>query len=151
MLYDFELSAFCRKSHLIWFSSHERTGIFVRYYMYVISPFHPSFDSQQTHTSYTMNSEFHTPVEWFMQILYKTWMEGIHDKHDKSTISLWLLNQIGWGFWQNADYSFTILKHIDWFIILKVIDAESRGIMFFFFFFFFFLGGGQSVYLHTQK
>ena len=28
-----------------------------------------------------MNSEFHTPVEWFMQIMYKTWMEGTHDKH----------------------------------------------------------------------
>ena len=47
--------------------------IFVRY---VISPFHPSFDSQQTHTT----SEFHSPVEWFMQIMYKTWMESTHEK-----------------------------------------------------------------------
>ena len=31
-----------------------------------------------------MNSEFHTPVEWFMQIMYKTWMEGTHDKHNKN-------------------------------------------------------------------
>ena len=30
-----------------------------------------------------MNTEFHTPVEWFMQIMYKTWMEGTHDKHNK--------------------------------------------------------------------
>ena len=30
-----------------------------------------------------MNTEFHTPVEWFMQIMYKTWMEGTPDKHDK--------------------------------------------------------------------
>ena len=51
-----------------------------------------------------MNSEFHTPVEWFMQIMYKTWMEGTHDKHlKKNPISSWLLNQIGWGFQQNAD------------------------------------------------
>ena len=30
-----------------------------------------------------MSSEFHTPDEWFMQIMYKTWMEGTHDTHNK--------------------------------------------------------------------
>ena len=33
-----------------------------------------------------MYSEFHTPVEWFMQIMYKTWMEGTHDKHNQNKI-----------------------------------------------------------------
>ena len=27
-----------------------------------------------------MNSEFHTPVEWFIQVVYK--MKGTHDKHN---------------------------------------------------------------------
>ena len=45
---------------------------------YVTSPFHPSFDSQQAHTTqWTRNST----VEWFVQIMYKTWMEGTYDKH----------------------------------------------------------------------
>ena len=48
-------------------------------------------------TLYTMNSEFHTPVEWFLQIMYKTVMEGTFDKHKK------ILNQIGWYFRQNAE------------------------------------------------
>ena len=30
-----------------------------------------------------MNSGFHTPVEWFMQIMYKTWMKGTRDMRDK--------------------------------------------------------------------
>ena len=39
-----------------------------------------------------------------MQIMYKTWIEGTHDKHnEKIPISSWLLNQIGWGFRQNVD------------------------------------------------
>ena len=35
--------------------------------------------------SRTLHNEhgIHTPVEWFMQIVYKTWMEGTHDKHNK--------------------------------------------------------------------
>ena len=54
--------------------------------MYVISPFHPSFDSQQAQQTHTaLNSEFHTPVEWFMQIMYKTWMEGTHAKLNKNS------------------------------------------------------------------
>ena len=48
-----------------------------------------------------MNSEFHTPVEWFMLIMYKTWMEGTHDKHNKNPY--FIVNQIEWGFRQNAD------------------------------------------------
>ena len=67
-----------KNKHQIWFTSHEGMGIFVRY---VISPFHPSFESKHLH--YTMNSEFHTPAEWFMQIMYRTWMEGAHDKNKK--------------------------------------------------------------------
>ena len=31
-----------------------------------------------------MNLEFQTHVEWYMQIMYKTWMEDIHDKHNKN-------------------------------------------------------------------
>ena len=49
-----------------------------------------------------MNTEFHTPFEWFMQ-MYQTWMEGTYDIPNKIYISLWLLNQIGWDFRQNAD------------------------------------------------
>ena len=32
-----------------------------------------------------MNTEFHTPFEWFMQMymLYKTWMEGTDDIPNK--------------------------------------------------------------------
>ena len=37
-----------KTNYPIWFSSHEEIGIFVRY---VISPFHPTFDRQQTHTT----------------------------------------------------------------------------------------------------
>ena len=71
------LSAFCRKP--IWFGSVV-TREYVFFVRYVISPLiHQSFDRQQTHT---MNSEFHTPVEWFMHIMYKTWMVGTHDKHN---------------------------------------------------------------------
>ena len=50
-----------------------------------------------------MNTEFHTPVEWFMQIMYKTWMEGTHDKHTKFHISSWLRNQIKWDFRRDVD------------------------------------------------
>ena len=31
-----------------------------------------------------MNTEFHTPFEWFMQMqIYKTWMEGTYDIPNK--------------------------------------------------------------------
>ena len=56
-----KLSAFCWKPRLIWFSSHKGIRFFVRY----VSPFHPNFHSQQTHTAqWTRNSTLHTPVEW---------------------------------------------------------------------------------------
>ena len=36
-------------------------------------------------TLYAMNPEFRAPVEWFMQIMYKTWMEGTRDKHNETS------------------------------------------------------------------
>ena len=48
MILKLTYSAFCRKPYPIWFSSHEEIGIFVRY---VISPFNPSFDKRQIHTT----------------------------------------------------------------------------------------------------
>ena len=49
-----------------------------------------------------MNSEFHSPVEWFMQIMYKSWMEGTHDKHIyKFLFRDYLTNSDG-GFGTNA-------------------------------------------------
>ena len=41
------------------------------------------FDREETH--YTLNTEFHTPFEWFMQMyIYKTWMEGTYDIPNKN-------------------------------------------------------------------
>ena len=43
--------------------------------------------------------------------MYKTWMESTYDKQTKKKkihISLWLLNQIEWGFrWNTDNYSWT--------------------------------------------
>ena len=86
MLYDFQ--TITNYQHFaenpIRFGSVVTKKEIVNFVRYVISLFHPSFDRQQTHTNYTMNSEFHAPVECFMQIMYKTWMEGTHDKHNKN-------------------------------------------------------------------
>ena len=48
-----------------------------------------------------MNTKFHTHVEWFMQIMYKTWMEGTYDKHIKNPY--FFMTTEPWGFRQNAD------------------------------------------------
>ena len=62
-----------------------------------------------------MNTEFHTPFEWFMTLcrcIYKTWMEGTYDIPNKNPYSL-LPNHIGWYFCRNSDnYIFIFLKHI---------------------------------------
>ena len=53
-----------------------------------------------------MNTEFHTPFEWFMQMyIYKTWMEGTYDTPNKNPHYFVTknMNQIGWGFRRNAD------------------------------------------------
>ena len=50
-----------------------------------------------------MNLEFHTPVEWFMQIMYKTWMEGTHDKHNKTSYFFVTTEPNQKGFRQNAE------------------------------------------------
>ena len=55
----------------------------VLFFRYVISPFHPSF-GQEGDSHYTMNVEFRTPFEWFMQCINKTWMEGTYDKPNKN-------------------------------------------------------------------
>ena len=93
------LSALCWKPHLIWFGSHEEIGIFVRY---VISPFHPSFDSQQTHTTQrTRNSTL--LLNGLCRLYTKLGWKALMANKKKNPISLWLLNQIRWGFRQNAD------------------------------------------------
>ena len=63
-----------------------------------------------------MNSEFHTHVElWFMEIMYKTWMEGTHDKHNRKSLFLrdyWNKLDGVFGKMQIISYNFKILKHI---------------------------------------
>ena len=61
-----------------------------------------------------MNTEFHLLL-WngLCRCIYKIWMEGTYDIPNKIHISSRLLNQIGWGFRQNADdsYIFIFLEH----------------------------------------
>ena len=66
----------------IWFGSVVTKKL---EFLYSIMSLVPSIQVWQPADSYSMNLEFHTPVEWFMQIMYKTWMEGTHDKHNKNS------------------------------------------------------------------
>ena len=60
-------------------------------------------------------------------------MEGTRDKHNKKKIiflrDYWTKSDGIFSKMQIISYSFKLLKHVDWFIILKVIDAESPVII----------------------
>ena len=66
-----------------------------------------------------MNTEFHTPFEWFMQIhvyiLKKTWMVGTYDIPNKNPL-FFVTTEPNWmGFFaemQIISYIFILLKHI---------------------------------------
>ena len=118
-----KFSAFCRKPYTVWFSSHKEI-------LYGISLV-PSIQVL-TASRLTLHNELGIPHScWMvMQIMYKTWMEGTHDKHKKKNIFLrdcWTKSDGVFGKMQIISYNSKILKHnVDWFIILKVIDDIFR-------------------------
>ena len=93
------LSASRRKPHFICFGSHKWREIFVRY---VMSSFHSSLYIH-LHKPFKRSVEFHVHCVVWVYHLSKLGWKGLLTCLTKIPISLWLLNQIGWGFRQNAD------------------------------------------------
>ena len=121
------VSAFCQTPHPIWFSSHEEIRIFVRYY--VISPFHPSFDSQQTHTpQWTLNSTL--LLNGLCRLCTKLGWKAVTTNKTNIPISPWLLNQSDgvFGKMQIISYSFKILKWRRHFFFFLLVSSAGRHV-----------------------
>ena len=71
-----------------------------------------------------MNTEFHTPIEWFMQMLYKTWMEGTYDIPNKNPQLFVTTEPNRMGFSVKFFTEMQIISYI--FIILKHIQVSSQ-------------------------
>ena len=99
----------------------------------------PSKFWQQGVSHYTMNIEFHTPLEWFMQMyIYKTWMEGTYDIPNKNPhffLNNWTKSDGVFAKMQIISYSFIILKHIQ-------VSSQFRKLLMLKVWLSFFFGGG---------
>ena len=69
----------------------------------VISPFHPSFVYIHLHKPFKRSVEFSVHCVVWISFLSKFGWKGLMTCLIKILISLWLLNQIGWGFRWDAD------------------------------------------------